>query len=177
MIFSDDAGQTWTTGGTVTVAKHDLLPSESSALELVDGSIYLNSRRHSESMSGRAFAISDDGGESFTTAGEDKQLPDPMIQGSTLRYSASDEGAEASRILFSNSAHPTLRRQMTVRSSFDEGKTWNRGRMIDGGHTAYSDLLRTESGIGLLYERGQDSPYEQIMFASFNTAWLDEDTG
>ena len=174
VILSDDGGHTWTLGGTVTAAKHDLLPSESSALELMNGDIYLNSRRYDNRLAGRAYALSHDGGQSFTEAGEAEQLIDPMVQGSTLRYAAADRGDAESRIVFSNPAHRSKRRMMTVKSSFDEGKSWDRGRLIYDGHTAYSDLVRTDLGVGLLYERGDASPYEQIVFAHFDTAWLDQ---
>ena len=58
--------------------------------------------------------------------------------------------------------------------SRDEGKTWPVARLVHEGPSAYSSLAQLEDGrIGLLYERGEKSAYEQIAYALFDIAWLE----
>ncbi len=49
-------------------------------------------------------------------------LVEPIRQASLQRYQFADEGQ--SILLFSNPASAERRENMTVRASFDEGKTW-----------------------------------------------------
>ena len=66
---------------------------------------------------------------------------------------------------------------MMVRSSYNEGANWtgvNDGGVIFAGESAYSDLVELANGrIGLLYERGEDNPYQLIVFNHF----LESDLG
>jgi sialidase-1 len=62
---------------------------------------------------------------------------------------------------------------MTVRLSYDEGKTWPVKRTIHEADAAYSCLAALPGGdIGLLYERGQTNAAEKITFARFSLNWL-----
>ena len=64
---------------------------------------------------------------------------------------------------------------MTVRLSYDEGKTWPISKVVHPGPSAYSCLTALPDGtIGLLYENGRNEPYERITFARFNLEWLTE---
>ena len=77
-----------------------------------------------------------------------------------------------SRILFSNPDSKT-RDHMTVRLSYDEGKSWPVSRLLHAGPAAYSGLCKLpDQTIGNLYERGSESPYERITFARFTLEWL-----
>jgi len=54
---------------------------------------------------------------------------------------------------------------MTLRVSYDDGKSWPVSRVLHAGPSAYSDLVRLRSGdVGVLYEAGEESPYEGIVF-------------
>jgi sialidase-1 len=62
---------------------------------------------------------------------------------------------------------------MTVKISYDGGKTWPDKRVIYEGPSAYSCLTVLPDGeIGLLYENGIESPYEKITFMKFNLDWI-----
>ena len=62
---------------------------------------------------------------------------------------------------------------MTVRLSYDEGKTWAASRQIYAGPSAYSCLVGLrEMEVGCLYERGNKTAYETITFARFSLEWL-----
>lgn len=62
---------------------------------------------------------------------------------------------------------------MTVKLSADGGKTWRNERVIHEGPAPYSNLTVLKDGsVGLLYERGDTTPYERITFAQFSLAWV-----
>lgn len=93
-------------------------------------------------------------------------------QGSLLRYNWPD-GKEPGRLLFSNPASPR-RRDLTVRVSRDDGKTWLVSKTLREGPGAYSCLtVLPDKSIGCLYECGRTTPYEKICFARFSLEWLE----
>jgi len=54
---------------------------------------------------------------------------------------------------------------MTLRASFDRGRSWSQGKVLYSGPSAYSSITELPSGdIGTLYEAGVKSPYEYIVF-------------
>ncbi len=65
---------------------------------------------------------------------------------------------------------------MSIRSSYDEGATWETaGTVIYPERAGYSDLtLLADGDIGLLYETGAGSPHGTINFTAFSEAELDE---
>ena len=63
---------------------------------------------------------------------------------------------------------------MTVRASFDEGRSWTAQRVLHTGPSHYSDLAVLPDGeIACLYEAGLTRPYESIVFARFPLTSLD----
>jgi len=178
LIYSDDGGATWNVGGTLINPTAGIGPGESSVTELVDGTLYVNSRNQGGFSRHRLTGYSEDGGLSFTGQAEfDFGLVDPQVQGSVVRYSAVDMGDAQNRLLFSNPKTQNSRTRLHVRSSFDESVTWNEGKMINRGRSAYSDIVTLNDGkIGSLYEWGNTSNYEEIRFATFTEEWLDDTT-
>lgn len=172
LVYSDDHGVTWRKGAT-DVRSDGMVPQEISVVEKVDGGVYAGARNNGGSAgASRAFAVSNDGGETFaapfqTIAG----LTTPVVQGSLLRLRAIDQGAKYNRILFAAPADPERRRYMTLRSSFDEGKTWqtvDEGTRITSEWSGYSDMTLLDTGeIGLLYEGGAVDARDQVRFARF----------
>ena len=74
--------------------------------------------------------------------------------------------------MFANPAS-TRRERLTVRVSDDDGASWPLARVVHEGPAAYSSLVALPDGsIGLLFERGERSPYERITFARLPMAWL-----
>jgi sialidase-1 len=62
---------------------------------------------------------------------------------------------------------------MSVKISYDNGLTWPAGKTIYEGPSAYSCLTVMPDGdIGLLYENGEESPYEKITFVKFPLDWI-----
>lgn len=167
VIYSDDHGETWKLGGIVSGGTN-----ESVALETVNGSVYINCRNTRDTgRTYRAFAWSTDGGETFSETQWDSTLIEPICQASLARLTT--EAAHGkNRVLFSNPAS-LKRERMTVRLSYDECQTWNAGKILHWGPSAYSDLcVLSDLTICCLYERGDRNPYETITLARFNLEWL-----
>ncbi|MCK6576866.1 MAG: exo-alpha-sialidase [Anaerolineae bacterium] len=173
-FWSDDLGETWQIGGIIP----RLGLNEAIAAELEDGGVIFNTRAytpegHKEGR--RAITRADFDATGAIQFGEtilDATLIDPAVQATLLRCTWSDQTAYGgrSRLLFANPAHPTARVRMTVRLSYDEGRTWAHSRVIDRGPSSYSDLVMICAGqIGLLYERGNTGG---IYFARFSLDWL-----
>ena len=54
---------------------------------------------------------------------------------------------------------------MTVRVSYDQGKSWKLKKLLHEGPAAYSNLVVLPNGnLACLYEAGYKSPYEGIVF-------------
>jgi sialidase-1 len=168
IIYSDDHGQTWKLGGWVRPQM-----DESQVIELSDGAggLLLN-MRNTAKANRRAQSLSRDGGQTWTTPEFPPELVEPRCQASLLRYNWPD-GKEPGRLLFSNPASPR-RRDLTVRVSRDDGKTWPVSRPLHEGPAAYSCLtVLPDKSIGCLYECGRTNPYEKISFACFPLEWLE----
>ena len=177
IFYSDDHGKSWHVGGTVGREM-----CECQVAETANGGLIVNARNHwwrtgkSQEKSGkRIVARSSDGGLTWTEPILDAVLIEPTCQASLLRYSGLGD-KDRSRLLFANpAATPTgnwggPRHRLTVRMSYDEGRTWPISRLIEPGPAAYSALARLADGrIGVLYESGG---YKQLTFAAFDLDWL-----
>ncbi|MGW7487766.1 exo-alpha-sialidase [Streptomyces sp. NPDC054786] len=181
LVHSDDGGATWKVGALDTwpLAEDGTFrqkPSEMTLLERSDGSVYVNGREQDGTDLGhRTAAVSRDGGNSFTAPF--RALPDlyaPMVQGSALRLPHPHGGR--SRTLFAAPADPDRRRTMTIRSSWDEGRTWegvDRGARVTADWSGYSDLVAVSADVtGLMYEGGAVDARDEIRFARFTEDWL-----
>jgi sialidase-1 len=115
----------------------------------------------------RAQSVSEDGGATWGPLQFAATLVEPVCQGSLLAVGKRQANGK-SELLFSNPADRQKRIRMTVRRSMDEGTSWSQGLLLHEGPSAYScltDLGRGEAGI--LYERGSERPYEQLVFSRF----------
>jgi len=165
-IYSDDNGDTWQLGGEVP----DPLGNECQVVELTDGRLMINSRSYRK-RGCRALTFSEDGGITWSPMHDEPALPEPVCQGSILRYSDPLDG-EPSRLLFSNPAHASKRENGTIRLSLDEGKTWMHSAILVPAYYGYSCLARLPDGrVGCLYETAKCG---EIRFASFPLAWLEK---
>jgi len=173
VIYSDDHGATWKIGGSVP----DKTTSECQVVELVDGTLYMNIRNHFRKTYRRAVSLSKDGGMTWSKPYHDQTLITPHCHASVIRYSHTSDHAK-NRLLFSNPANEKKRFNMTVRVSYDEGKTWPVARQIFDGYSGYSSLTVLPNGdIGCLYNAGDDPGrnwYEAaIYFARISLEWLE----
>jgi sialidase-1 len=156
VIYSDDDGGTWHIGGIVDRAK----ATESTIVELSDGSLMINCRNQKNNENHRLVAVSRDGGESFGPARLEKAHPEPRgCQGSLAFHSLNEETGRGN-IIFSNPANEEIRSDGTLQLSTDDGETWtSRYRYAPAAapyFTGYSDIaVFADGSIGVLYERGE----------------------
>lgn len=184
LIYSDDRGTTWKRGATDDRTGKKITPQELSLLERVDGAVYTAARNQdnngSETATGnRATAISIDAGASFQAPfAVAPDLKGPVVQGSVVRLRAKTAGDPKNLILFSgpyNTASDMDHRRhtMRIRTSSDEGKTWQEtGTVVDATWAAYSDLINLGGGrAGLLYEAGSPATkdaHQSIRYTRFS---------
>lgn len=160
-FYSDDHGKTFKISENVKI----LGSNESTAAEISKGGLLMNSRNQNGHEKFRIVSLSSDGGAKWDTVYFDRQLPDPVNEGSilTIQY-----GKKHNTLAFSNAADANKRDNLTLRISKDDGKTWKKSILIDkssnheSDFTAYSDLVQlNQKQIGVLYERDN---YRTIVF-------------
>lgn len=159
LVYSDDHGETW---DKIEVAEKI---NEPQMVELANGDWMVNARNQMEFRQCRAVTISKDMGKTWSQPVGDRNLPDPNCQGSIIQNIFKVGKEKKDLLVLSNNNTGKGRRNMTVKLSDDNGKTWKYKKLIHEGPSAYSCLTILPNGnIGLLYESGEKSPYEGIAF-------------
>ncbi len=152
-IFSDDHGKTWQLGGS---SPRDQV-NECEVVELSTGQLMMNMRNYDRDQKTRQVMFSSDGGITWYDQQHDSTLMEPICQASLHQ--------SGEFLFFSNPDSPDQRLNMTVRSSADDGRTWSASLVLHSGPSAYSDLVSIGADeLGCLFEAGQESPYEKIVF-------------
>lgn len=167
LLLSDDGGHTWRIGAEEPSAPGARVQAnETTAAELPDGRLYLNTRNQGGTASAsRAQTISSTGGASFDHPYTPvSALVAPVVQGSVASVTSLG-------LVFAGPGDPARRRALTLRVSPDAGQSWAPWRVVWPGPAAYSDLIDLGGqidpggGVGVLFEAGADQPYERIDFA------------
>jgi sialidase-1 len=173
-IFSDDHGATWQLGGVITPKSN-----ECQVVEVADGNGTLLMNMRSYFNRGfRTHSISYDGGESWTAPIDANQLVEPVCQASIVRHSWPDADHPSGILLFLNPASTKIRHNMSLRASYDDGKTWPLIRTLHAGPSAYSSIsILRDQRIAVLYEAGKKSPYETIQFQVIPTHTVTNNRG
>ncbi len=159
---SDDHGKTW------YFIDSPIQPAdESKIIELADGTLMINARVNNKGI--RYVHTSKNEGKTWETKSA-PELIDPGCNASIIRYTSVEDGFNKNRLLFSNAKSEKGRVNMSVRISYDEGKTWTEGKTIYEGPSAYSSLTVLKNGdIGLFFEQDE---YMKNPFVSFSLKWL-----
>jgi sialidase-1 len=185
-VYSDDQGKTWKAGEIAVPCTDEWInPNETAAVQLADGSVMLNVRSESKAHR-RLVTISKDGATGWSTPRFDDALLEPICMGSIVRLSKQPE-SDKNRLLFSNPDNLTKaggkeepgknrdRKNLTVKLSYDEGKTWPVSKSIEPSWSAYSDIGVSHSGTILcFYGRGEKAGFagDRLTLARFNLEWL-----
>lgn len=178
VIYSDDHGKSWQRGDIAVSHPEPANPSESMLVQLADGRVMLNFR-HEGKKHRRGVVLSADGATRWSAPSYPPQLPEPVCMASLARLTTAPP-ADKNRLLFSNPNNFTSRerKNVAVRLSYDEGKTWPVVRTIEAGPSGYSDLAVGPDGtIYCFYERGRHASGIQphhLCLARFSLAWLTE---
>ena len=160
---SDDHGENW------FLIDSPVKPAdESKVIQLANGDYMINSRVNT-GEGYRYVHISEDKGLTWETYAE-HALVDPGNNASIIRFTSVKQGDDKNRLLFSNSNNAEGRKNLTVRISYDEGKTWSNGKTVYSGPAAYSSMTILENGnIGVFFEKDN---YTENSFVSFPLSWL-----
>jgi sialidase-1 len=168
LVYSDDHGATWKLGAVDTHAADDPLhPNECVAVELADGRVYVNAREHNGSdPATRTIAYSNDGGQTFDAPfAAEPNITSPVVQNSLVRLTLAEPGDQGNVLVYCGPGHPTERRDLMMRASYDEGKTWKQKSVVHAGPAAYSDLVKLDDEhVGVLFEAGRRL-YDEVLFA------------
>ena len=164
LIWSRDHGKNWTVSRPARTNT-----TECAVAELSSGMLMLNmrdnrNRSDKSETNGRAVSVTSNLGEAWTIHSSDHgALPEPVCMASLISHKLDD----GSRVLFfSNPNSKTTRKNMTVRVSLDDGKSWPEDRQIllDRRGGAYSSLVIVDDEtLGILYESSRANLVFQII--------------
>lgn len=177
-IYSKDNGATWQFGDLASNNR-----DETAIVELSDGSVMLNSRQYSlpydeadpnrsPEEAYRAITVSPNGINDWTSTIFHKTLIDPACAGGMC---AVDIEGLPYAILFVNNASKTDRNHVTVRCSFDDGRTWEKSILLDEAYGGYSDIAVDQNGkVYVLYEIAMGSRVQLVTFSFYDVFCADD---
>ena len=147
---SDDHGKSWNLIDT------PLIPAdESKIVELSDGSWMVNSRLNQKGY--RQIFISKDEGNTWTSQ-PDLELVDPGCNAGIIRWIDHPSLSQKGILLFVNANHTTQRKNLTLKISMDNGKTWAAEKTIYTGAAAYAAIcLLDNADLGIVFEKDEYS--------------------
>jgi sialidase-1 len=182
-IFSDDQGKSWRTGEIAVPCTDEWInPNETIAVELNDGRVMLNVRSESKAHR-RLVTTSPDGATQWSSPVFDEALLEPICMASLVRYQHSGQ----SLLLFSNPHNLSKatgkeipgtsrdRKNLSIKMSRDEGRTWALNKTLEAGPSMYSDLAVTPAGTILCFYGSSAKPGfagAGLTLARFNLDWL-----
>ncbi len=171
VYYSDDNGKTWRVSN-VTPGPD---ANEDEVVELTDGRVLLDARQNSGDF--RRRHLSTDGGVTWGADSPDG-IPITRVDGSLVRYSSERSMHDRDRLLFScpRGEGGLNRNNITVWTSYDEGKTFSNPVQFNTGFAAYSVIKRLADGtIGMVVETAKNEGvrYGEITFYRFDIAELE----
>jgi len=183
-LYSDNEGRTWKHGELIAADSPEMTnPNEMQVIQLADGRVMANIRT-GDKRELRAVATSPNGISSWTKPQFDEHLYDPICAAGIVRYSFVT-GNDRNRILFTNPDSESLpgsrqgghgfRRNLTLKMSEDEGKSWTFIRLLHEGSSGYSDVaVAPDKTIYVIYEGAleQGSKVNSIKVLRFKLDWI-----
>lgn len=173
ITWSKDNGKTWTASNPAFYDEKATYgnTTECTVVELRDGSLMLNMRDDRNkvgsevhgaepSVNGRRICVTSDMGQTWKEHPTSREaLIEPTCSASLHRHKYIEDGQEKSILLFSNPSARKSRTKMTLKVSFDDGKTWPEDRWIlydEYRSAGYSTITSIdENTIGIFYESSQ----------------------
>lgn len=165
IFYSDDHGANWRLGG-MTRGGGD----ECQIVELEDGTIMMVVRDFNNSKRVK-ISRSLFHGLVWSPFEDHEELIGANCQASFIRYT-DKKHHDKNRLLFSQPGSKTSREKMTVRLSYDEGKTWPVSKVVNEGLSGYSCLAVFKDGtIGCMFDSGEEE-FDRQRLSIFNLEWL-----
>lgn len=166
-FYSRDNGQTWAVGEILGISAEVICPNETVAALTSQAEVYLNIRHKA---CHRAKAYSRTGYDHWTDYGPDQKLWDPRCFGSVVSY---NDGVNPYSIIFANCDCKTERKNITLRISTDDGRSYPWSRVVDADRGGYVDIA-ADMEKGLIYVLYEDQKGITGHFAVCNYAWIKE---
>jgi sialidase-1 len=170
IIYSNDAGETWTIG---TGAKTNT--TEAQVVELSDGSLMLNmrddrNRKVKDETNGRAVAVTKDLGQTWEEhPTSNSALIEPNCMASLISGNVAVEGTNKNVLFFSNPASKHQRVDMTIKASLDQGNSWPEEYHVllnEAPGFGYSCMTMVDDQhVGILYEGVKNLYFQKIPVA------------
>ena len=175
-IYSDDHGKTWKAGDIAFPDEGEFGdPNETMITELSDGRVMLVARSVSKANR-KLISHSSDGATGWSRPVFHEQLWEPICMASIVAHPA-----QPGTLIFSNPHSLELdkdgkekpagrgkRRNLSIKLSRDDGKTWPVNKTLDAGLSAYSDLTVLPDGTVLCFYEADQS----IACARFHLEWI-----
>ena len=168
LLYSDDHGRSWRIG-----AVSPYFSDELSVAETPDRGIYANYRLNNRTPKDlvRVYGLSLDQGESFSETGLQDNMSVVNCHAGLCRH------PERGVLLYSGPVGPEghmLRTVLTVRVSYDGGRSWPLAKVLTEGSAEYSDLAVGPDGT-ILCLYGVDTFREgsRMDVARFNLEWIE----
>jgi len=166
-MWSNDHGQNWTLASPARS-----MTSECAVAQLSDGTLMLNmrddrNRQDKSETNGRAVSVTSNLGKTWTVHSSDHgALPEPVCMASLISHEL-DNGRTV--LFFANPNDKSKRRNMTVRMSLDDGRSWPAQIVVDKTGGAYSSLVMVDDRtLGILYESSRaDLVFQTIALDEF----------
>ena len=166
LLYSNDQGTTWTPSEQANMHGECSIAFVESSL----GMIYMNCRDGKDHKRGQLYwSKASNGSYVASQPTYPDELTDPGCQGSVIGTTiTTGPGIHWPVLYTSNAASTSARERMTIHTSMDGGRSWDKGgRVVHKGPSAYSQLvsLGPRSLLGVLFEAGEKNCYETISFA------------
>lgn len=170
-IYSDDHGKTWKIGADTPVGELN----ESQIIAQKNGDILLIGRTINSKMGVyQAKVYSRNGGESWS----EKLEYDPFLSGRPCDIGLTNYPKKSGTYLLSQPANQKQRKELTIRMSDDDGKTWPINKILEREGSTYSDLavLPDHTVICLYGNGGVAHMPKKVTLARFDIKWLMDGT-
>lgn len=179
ILYSDDRGATWQ-AGEIAIPRG----GEPNIAELSDGAVLVTAR-NTDARNRRMLAMSPNGVTDWSKPVFADELHEPGCMAGLVSHPG-DGRSDRPWLLYSSpntvDRSHQARRDVTIRISKDDGKTWPIQKRLHAGPSAYSDLAVLPNGdILCFYERGVEQrfgdhgrpwAYRYLAIAKFDLEWL-----
>ncbi|MDA1178655.1 MAG: sialidase family protein [Planctomycetota bacterium] len=169
-FYSEDHGKTWHAGEPIPDNPGG---NENQLVELSDGKILMDYRQL-KSAPHRWMATSEDGGKTWSKPRPGLETPTTTVACAIESFTTQSQGADVNRIVWTGPRRG--RKNMVIRVTYDDAKTFPVERLFAEGRGGYSDItILDDESIGILWEGGgrRDSAKWSLTFTRVTQEFLE----